>query len=325
MSWTRRVDAFQQRHAILGFPLAVVYKFFDDYGTYLSALVTYYAFVSIFPLLLLASTVLSIVLQGHPQIQQELIDSALSEFPVIGDQLKTPQGLSGSWTAIVVGSLVALYGALGAAQAIQYVSNQVWMVPRNNRPNPFVARGKSFLIILIMGFGVFGVSLANIIISRWTFFGEHSGLIADTVAFPVIVISIGLIFQLSASATLRPWHILPGAVVAAIALRILQGFGASYVSGVVARSSSVNGVFAIVLGLLAFILLIAMSLVFAMEINVVWDKRLFPRSLLTPFTDNVELTRADRELYAGRARIQRFKGFQDIDVEFDKDDQDNAT
>lgn len=321
MSLIRHLDGFQQRHAVLGFPLGVIYKFFDDYGTYLAALITYYAFVSIFPLLLLATTILSIVLQGHPQLQQELIDSALSEFPVIGDQLKTPDGLKGSWAAIVVGTLIALYGALGAAQAIQYVSNQVWMVPRNNRPNPFVARGKSILIILIMGVGVFGVSLANVIIGRWSFFGQHTGTIADVVAFPVIVISIGLIFQLSASKELRPWHVLPGAVVAAIVLRVLQGFGASYVSGVVAKSSSINGVFAIVLGLLAFILLVALTLVFAMEVNVVWDRRLFPRSLLTPFTDNVQLTRADRAMYAGRARTQRFKGFQDISVDFEDDEE----
>ncbi|KYH43013.1 YihY/virulence factor BrkB family protein [Branchiibius sp. NY16-3462-2] len=319
MSLTRRLDAFQQRHAVLGFPIGVIYKFFDDYGTYLSALVTYYAFVSIFPLLLLASTILSIVLQGHPHLQQELIDSALSEFPVIGDQLKTPQSLSGSWTAIFIGVIVALYGALGAAQAIQYVSNQVWQVPRNNRPNPFVARGKSILIILIMGIGVFGVSLANVIISRWTFLGEHSGLIADAVAFPVIVASIMFIFQLSASSRVRPMHVLPGAIVASVLLRILQGFGASYVSRVVAKSSSVDGVFAIVLGLLAFVYLVAMSLILAMEINVVWRKRLFPRSLLTPFSDNVELTRADRAMYAGRARAQRYKGFQEINVDFERE------
>lgn len=319
MSLTRRVDAFQQRHAILGFPIGVIYKFFDDYGTYLSALITYYAFVSIFPLLLLATTILSIVLQGHPHLQQELIDSALSEFPVIGDQLKTPQSLSGSWTAILVGVIVALYGALGAAQAIQYVSNQVWQVPRNNRPNPFVARGKSILIILIMGVGVFGVSVANVIISRWTFLGAHSSLIADTVAFPVIVASIMFIFQLSASSRVRPWHVLPGALIASVLLRVLQGFGASYVSGVVAKSSSVDGVFAIVLGLLAFVYLVAMSLILAMEVNVVWRKRLYPRSLLTPFSDNVELTRADRAMYAGRARAQRYKGFEEITVEFERE------
>lgn len=315
MSLTRRVDAFQQRHAVLGFPIGVIYKFFDDYGTYLAALVTYYAFVSIFPLLLLATTILSIVLQGHPHLQQELIDSALSEFPVIGDQLKTPESLSGSWVAILVGAIVALYGALGAAQAIQYVSNQVWQVPRNNRPNPFVARGKSIVIILIMGIGVFGISIANVIIGRWT----HNGWIADIVAFPVIVASITFIFQLGPSSRVRPWHVLPGAIVAAILLRVLQGFGSSYVSGVVAKSSSVDGVFAIVLGLLAFVYLVAMSLILSMEINVVWRKRLFPRSLLTPFSDNVQLTRADREMYAGRARAQRYKGFEEITVDFERE------
>ena len=52
-----RVDAAQQKHRVLGFPLAVLYKYVDDQGGYLSALITYYAFVSLFPLLLLSSTV----------------------------------------------------------------------------------------------------------------------------------------------------------------------------------------------------------------------------------------------------------------------------
>ncbi len=80
-------DRFQRRHAWLGFPVAVVYKFFDDFGTYLAAILTYYAFVSLFPLLLIASTVLSVVLRGDQHLQHELLTSALKSFPVIGEEL----------------------------------------------------------------------------------------------------------------------------------------------------------------------------------------------------------------------------------------------
>ena len=82
-----RVDQLQQRHRVLHFPIGVVYKFVDDQGGYLAALIAYYAFVSLFPLLLLLTTVLGVVLVGSPGLQQDVINGALGQFPVIGDQL----------------------------------------------------------------------------------------------------------------------------------------------------------------------------------------------------------------------------------------------
>ena len=73
MSLVDRFDAFQRRHPVIGFPLGVIYKFFDDSGGYLAALITYYAFVSLFPLLLLLATVLSWVLSSRPDLQEEII------------------------------------------------------------------------------------------------------------------------------------------------------------------------------------------------------------------------------------------------------------
>ena len=90
-----RVDAFQQRHPAIGTPLAVVYKYVDDGGPQLAALITYYAFVSLFPLLLLASTVLGFVLSGDSELQQRLLDTALAQLPVVGDDLQRPQGIVG--------------------------------------------------------------------------------------------------------------------------------------------------------------------------------------------------------------------------------------
>ena len=78
-----------------------IYKFGDDQGNYLAALMTYYGFLSLFPLLLMASSILGFVLQDNPELQEKILDTALSQFPVIGDQLARPEGLQGSTTAII--------------------------------------------------------------------------------------------------------------------------------------------------------------------------------------------------------------------------------
>ena len=65
-----RADALQRRHPVLGLPLAVIYKFFDDQGNYLAAVLTYYAFVAIFPLMLLGSSILGFFLEGRPQLRR---------------------------------------------------------------------------------------------------------------------------------------------------------------------------------------------------------------------------------------------------------------
>src|SRR3954465_16007575 len=97
------LDRLQPRHPAAGFPIAVVYKYVDDSGPFLAALITYYAFVSLFPLLLLSSTILGTVLAGNPELQEKLIDSALSQLPVVGEQLGEPQSLSWGNTAAVFG------------------------------------------------------------------------------------------------------------------------------------------------------------------------------------------------------------------------------
>ena len=98
----------------------------------------------------------------------------------------------------------------------------------------------------------------------------------------------------------------------------LATFGVGYVGYVVDNASASNGVFALVLGLLAFLYLAAVVGVLCVEINVVRVDRLYPRALLTPFTDDVDLTPGDRRSYTGSAKAQRAKGFQEVDVRFDK-------
>ena len=97
-------------------------------------------------------------------------------------------------------------------------------------------------------------------------------------------------------------QVLPGALTAAVIWQLLQSFGASYVSHVTKNASATNGVFALVLGLIAWLFIEAVAVVFGVEVNVVRAQHLHPRALMTPFTDNVDLTRADRGQRDGHGR-----------------------
>lgn len=318
MSLTDRLDRWQRRFPRVGFPIAVVYKFTDDMGNYLAALLTYYAFISILPLLLLASTVLSVLLIGHPQWQSSLLDSALSEFPVVGKQLKAPAALGGGVSGVVIGTLGALYGALGVAQALQHAGNTIWHVPRNSRPNPFLARARSLVLIGSVGLGLLLIVLGSALMTA-VFSDNLAGRVATFVISTAMLTVVFLVaFRIAPAKQFAKRDLLPGALFAAVLFQSLQSFGYTYVARVIRNASETNAVFALVLGMLAYLYVASMIVVLAMELNVVRVERLWPRALLTPFTDNVDLTEADRKTYGRQAKAQRLKGFETISVRFGK-------
>ena len=316
MGLTDRLDSLQQRHPALGFPLAVIYKYVDDQGSYLAALIAYYAFVSLFPLLLLISTVLGWVLMGHPDLLAQVEHSALSEFPVIGPQLDRPKQLSGGVVGILVGILGALYGGLGGAQALQNAMNTAWTVPRNERPDPFRARGRSLLLLATGGLALLGTTVLSALGGGAGAFGSGVKVVALVASVAVNAGVFILAFRISTARNLTVRQVIPGAVAAAVGWQLLQSFGAVYVGHVVKSASATNAVFALVLGMLAFLYIAATLVVFCAEINVVRVEQLYPRALLTPFTDNVDLTDGDRSTYAAKAEAERTKVFEKVEVSF---------
>jgi YihY family inner membrane protein len=317
MAISERLDAVQRRYPVAGFPLAVLYKYVDDQGAYLAALIAYYAFVSLFPLLLLLSTVLGWVLVGHPALRDHVVHSALTQFPVIGSQLGEPKQLSGGLTGVVIGTLGALYGGLGVAQALQNAMNTVWAVPRNDRPDPFKSRGRSLLLLATVGVALLGTTVLSAVGRSAGAFGAESKLLVLATSTALNAGTFMLAFRLATARKLTARQVAPGAVIAAVGWELLQSFGAVYVGHVVKSASATNGVFALVLGLLAFLYITATVVVLSAVINVVRVDRLYPRALLTPFTDDVDLTKGDRDAYTGQAKAQRSKGFENVHVTFD--------
>jgi membrane protein len=251
----------------------------------------------------------------------------LSQFPVIGNQLGDPRQLGGGVTAIVIGGLTALYGGLGVAQATQYAMNQIWDVPRHRRPNPLKARLRSLVLLLIGGLALLGATVLSAMGSGARSFSTTPVeiVISGLLILASVAVNAGvflLAFRVSTAherLTLRAAA--PGAVTAALMWQLLQLFGAQYVSRVVQVASISNSVSAVVLGLLAFIYLSAVALVLSMQVNVVLAKNLYPRALLAPFTDDVDLTQGDQAAYTDAAKAETHKGFETVDVSFANDGQ----
>ncbi|ORW32611.1 ribonuclease BN [Mycobacterium paraense] len=310
------LDRLQRRNRVVGVVIAVIYKYLDDQGGYLSALITYYGFVSLFPLLLLLTTGLGVILAGRPDLQDQVLHSTLSQFPVIGSQLHQPEGLSGGAVAVVVGIAGALYGGLGVGQAVQNAMDSVWAVPRNKRPNPIWSRVRSALLLLVLGSAAVASTALSAVgqaTSSLGIFGKF-GLTLAAIAINGLICLVA--FRVTTARQLTYRQVWPGALAAAIIWQILQRFGAGYVAHTVKTASATNSVFALVLGLLAFLYLVSTTLVLCAEINVVLVEHLYPRALLTPFVDDADLTEADRKTYAKRAKAERVKGFQRVSVRF---------
>jgi membrane protein len=112
----RRADLRQRRLPPLALAFAVVKKFGDDQAGGLAALIAYYGFFSMFPLLLLFVSVLGIILPGDPGIQHQIVHSALAQFPVIGTEIGSKagvHGLTGTWLTAAVGAAGAVWAGLG--------------------------------------------------------------------------------------------------------------------------------------------------------------------------------------------------------------------
>ncbi|AYN42598.1 YihY/virulence factor BrkB family protein [Streptomyces dangxiongensis] len=321
MNVLARLDRYQRRHRWAGMPLAVVYKFFDDQAAYLAALLAYYGFVSLFPLLLFLVAILSAALHGNPQLQQSVLHSALGEIPVIGDQLgHNIHSFHGNGAALAVGVIGSLYGALGVAQAVQHALNKIFAVPRHARPDPLRsrARGLSFLVLLAVGL-VLTTALSTAE-SAADIFGTRLAVgVRVAIGVAGVVVNAALLLLSYRLMTRRrlPLRVMYGpALGAASAWQALQWGGSYYVGHVLRGATATYGMFGIVLGLLAWIYLAAVVYLATAEIIAVRSLRLWPRSLLTPFTDHVHLATGDLRAYRSYAATESFKGFEKVSVRF---------
>ena len=278
-----RVDRLQRSQPALGFPWAVVKRYIEDRGNWLGALISYYGFFSLYPLLVAFTTIATWLFNDRPQTLQRILASVWSKVPFASEELATQvseqvDDLSGQGWIAVVSLLVSLWGAIGVVRVLQDAVNTMWGVPRYRRPHYVgkVARGALMLTLLGVGFigsaVVAGVTLA-VDLPVVATIGAAVGNIAlnGLVALAIYRLVLGRSVPFA--------DLLPGAVIMGIGTWGLTLIGGLYVQRVIARMTSVFGPFASTIGLLAYVSLLIQIFVFATEVNVVRAKRLWPRSL----------------------------------------------
>jgi YihY family inner membrane protein len=285
----RKVDGWQQRHGPAAFVIGVVKKYGDDNGGQLAASLAHAAFVSLFPLLLVLVTILGIVAAGDPALREAVVDAVTKQFPLVGQDLagNVQQLRRSSVIGLIVGLIVAAWGTTGLAETGIFTMAQVWNIPGPQRPGYWQRLGRTGLFLVVLAIGV--VVTAGL--SSLSAFGHQGAVIIGGAEILAVVANTGmymLSFRVLTPKGVPTAHLIVGAALAGVAWTVLQAAGALVVSHFL-RSGSVYGVFGIVLSLLAWIYLVVMVTVCAAEVNVVRQRRLWPRSLVQP-----PLTDADR-------------------------------
>jgi membrane protein len=305
----RAFDRTQQRHRWLSVPLGVVKKFADDGAGQLAALIAYYAFFSLFPLLLVFVTVLGYVFHGNSGVEKSIENSVLGHFPIIGDEVRSHK-LTGNAVAVVIGIVVSLWAGMGVVQAAQNAFDRVWAVPFKARPDFLGRRLRGVLLLAVLG-ALFVVStiISGLVSAGLGSIGVKVGGIGLSLLLNFVLFAAS--FRMLTTTSVPNRHLWLGAVIGGLLWEVLQVAGGAYVNHVVRHAGSTYGVFATVIGLLAWLHLGAQATLYAAEVNVVVLRGLWPRSLLGPPTEP-----ADEATLRALAEVEERSDHERVQVEF---------
>ena len=309
-----RLDRLQQRRRWAAFPFAVLKKFGEDQAGNLAALIAYYAIFSIFPLMVALTSVMGFVLHGHPDLQHSVTQSALRNLPLINLPASPP---TGSVVALVVGLAISLWSGLGVAKAAQTAFNTVYLVAHTDRPNFLKSTMRAFGLVVVGGVGLI---LTTIIASAVTSVHSIGGLdlgvglriIGTAIAVALNTALFIVLFRWLTVRDVRWRDALPGALMSALALQILQLVATAFIAHKLSGASRTYGKdVAGVVVLMSWFYLQAQVVLLAAEVNVVRQYKLWPRAM----TD-APSTEADFRTYEAYAQRERYQDEEDVDTSF---------
>ncbi len=307
----RRVDRFQQRHPLVAFPFAVMQKYGNDQAGGKAVVVAYYALFSLFPLLLLLTTVLGFVLAGHRGLQRQVLNSALGNFPVIGAQLRSAtHPLTGNAVALAVGIIGTLYGVQGVGQAALNAMHTVWNIPYRRWPNFWLRRLRGFVVLGVLGLATVVSTLLTSVMPIVI----HGPLAAVGAVAGAAAVNFGVFtaaFIVLTSERLGWRDVAVGAGLATAFWEVLQALGGWYVRRELAHATPVYGTFALVIALISFLFLAAQLTLLAAEVNVVRRYRLWPRTITQP-----PLSQGDRRTFLRLAGMEERRPEVHVDAGF---------
>jgi uncharacterized BrkB/YihY/UPF0761 family membrane protein len=275
MAWhtSDRVMAWRRRSAVVD----VAVDTLDGWRRHITgrnaSVLAFFGFLSIFPLMLVATTILGFVLEGNEELQQEIIDGALDDIPVIGQELAAdPTSIQGSVWALVIGLVAALWSSTKAFVGLQMAQDDIWEIPVDDRDAMPLQRGKALLGILFVGIAQIGsVVISGAVSAADLPLGGRVLLLTATVA--INVLTLLAMFRWLTSASLTWGELWPGAVIAGIGFTVLQYFGTTLVKRLIDNASDTYGQFALVLGLVTWLGFLAIIALMSTELNAALARR----------------------------------------------------
>jgi inner membrane protein YhjD len=257
----------------------------DDGSSYAAAL-TYYTFLSIFPLLLFGLAALGYITFGNEELVNDIVDAGLKAAPLLGGILRrsvldTLQERRGQLA--LTGFVLALYSGSGAIVALEHALNKLHHVAVE--PNFVAKRLRSLAWLAILGAAAVA-SLALSTVARFagslfTDLGPASRfatpLLSSVAAIGASTLVFSSAYRFLPAKPLGWKDVLPGAILAAVLFEILKVGGATYLRAGAQNRQATFGVFATAAGLLIASYLVCQITLLCAELNVVLAERRLTR------------------------------------------------
>jgi len=268
----------QRRHGVLGFPYAVVKKYGDDDGGREAALITYYGFLSIFPLLLLAVAIVSRVLTANAELRQRVINEIVP--PVLQSTVEqSVTALPTSTVPFIAGLIGLLFSGTGVVFSAYQTLNNVAAVPRRVRPGFFSRYIRVFVMLTMALLGALAVGALTVVVTALPGL-PGAGRAVAALGSALIIFAILLLGAMLLLSRPPPFRALwPSAALGAAAVTLVLNIGPPLLAKLVSRAGPVYGSFATVAGMFALLYLVSQALVYSAEVAAVRQGRLWPRAL----------------------------------------------
>jgi YihY family inner membrane protein len=310
MAIKQRIDRAQQRNEKAGLAVATVKKYGEDQAAGLASMIAFWAFFSIFPLLLVFVTILGYVLPADTRTN--VLEHVSSFFPLLDPS--TVGSLTGSWWPVVVGGVSALWSGSAVVRMTQQAFDSVWEIPRKDKPGLVSQVAKSIFALSTIGAGLVAATIVSGYVTGsdtgidigW--YGRAGGyLISAALDVGLFVLAFRILTQRDVSFR----DVLPGALLAGGAFFVLQQISSLVISRYLSGAQSTYGNFATVITILWWFYLQAQITLLGAELNVVLKERLHPRSLF-----GGPETEADRRALESYAEQATYHEREEVEARF---------
>ncbi len=279
MSIVQKLDERQRRSTPLAVAIATFKKFSEDKSANLAAMIAFWGFFSVFPLLIVLVTCLAWFLPAGDKAS--VLGHVAKMLPILDPS--TVGGLTGSWWVLVLGLATALWSGTGVVRTLQFAFDSVWEVPYHERPGLAKQTIRSLWVLATIGVGLVLTTLVSgFVVTSAN--GVHLGPIGRVGGYVfAAALDVGIFiaaFRLLTERAESTRDVLPGALLSGVAFFILQQLSALIISHYLQNAQSTYGHFATVITILWWFYIQSMITLLGAQLNVVLKKRFYPRSLV---------------------------------------------